>query len=53
MQECYVIFSCRKIESLDWKDVYKHHNLGTNFDFFYRSEFKIPLVIENYILTDF
>ena len=28
---------------------YKHHNLGTNFDIFNLSEFKIPLVIEIYI----
>ena len=49
MQECYIIFSCRNIESRDWTDEYKHHNLGTNFDIFNLSEFKIPLVIEIYI----
>ena len=25
MQVCYIIFSCRNVESRDWTDEYKHH----------------------------
>ena len=52
MQECYWHYNCRKTESRDSTDEFKHHSLGTNFDISIAcSEFKISSVIHNFQIT--
>ena len=53
MQECYILIAVKTLKAAIEQTSINITASDTNFDIFYRSEYKVPSVIEIYVLFTF